>query len=159
MLGRFGDVALFVDLPNEVRTDEVAEHFGEASAETGSGVVTCGSPNEVANDPTYGKYYIPVHELGTDWGLEDQKRDVWFQISLFSKDQLAQRVAFALSQILVVVEASTSVRDHTEPYVAYNDILVRNAFGKTATLFVLFLHVHGRNSHTFDLLLFNRKLS
>src|SRR5210317_1491220 len=69
MLGRFGDVALFVDLPNEVRTDEVAEHFGEASAETGSGVVTCGSPNEVANDPTHGKYYIPAHELGTDWGL------------------------------------------------------------------------------------------
>lgn len=139
MLGRFGDVALFVDLPNEVRTDEVAEHFGEASAETGSGVVTCGSPNEVANDPTHGKYYIPAHELGTDWGLEDQKRDVWFQIALFSKDQLAQRVAFALSQILVVVEDSTSIRDHTEPYVAYNDILVRNVFGKAATTFSPFL--------------------
>lgn len=138
MLGRFGDMALFVDLPNEVRTDEVAEHFGGASAETGSGVVTCGSPNEVANDPTYGKYYIPVHEKSTDWGLEDQKRDVWFAISLSSKDQLAQRVAFALSQILVVVEDSTSVRDHTEAYAAYNDILVRNAFGKAATLFVLF---------------------
>ena len=112
-----------------MRTEEVAERFGETSAQTGSGVVTCGSPDEVANDPTLGQYFVPVSEKQTDWGLEDQKGDIWFENALFAPDQLRQRVAYALSQILVVVLAGTSVQDRTEPYVAYNDILVRNAFG------------------------------
>jgi hypothetical protein len=129
-LGRFGDMSLFVDLPNEMRTDDVAAHFGETSGLTGSGVVTCGSPGEVANDPTLGKYFIPVHELGTDWGLEHQKGDVFINIALTAKDQLRQRVAFALSQVLVIVDAATRiVGDHTEAFLVYHDILVRNAFG------------------------------
>lgn len=129
-MGRFGDVALFVDLPNEMRTDEVAEYFGESAGLSGSGVVVCGSPGEVANDPTLGKYFVPVHEKGTDWGLDHQKLDIFFNIALTANDQLRQRVAFALSQVLVVVEAAISIRgDHTEAFVSYHDILVRNAFG------------------------------
>jgi len=123
-------MALFVDLPNEMRTDEVAEHFGDAPGSTGSAVVTCGSPGEVANDPTLGHYFVPVHEKGTDWGLREQKGDVFFNVVLNAQDQLRQRVAFALSQILVVVDVATAiVGDHTEAYLSYHDILVRNAFG------------------------------
>lgn len=123
-------MTLFVDLPNEIRTDEVAEYFGETSALTGSGVVTCGSHGEVANDPKLGKDFVAVHELGTDWGLNHQKGDVFFNIVLTAQDQLRQRVAFALSQILVVVDKATTVSgDHTEPFVNYHDIFVRNAFG------------------------------
>ena len=128
-MGRFGDSARFVDLPNEMRTEDVAAQFGDASAEAGSGVVVCGSPNEVANDPTHGKYFVPVHELGTDWGLEDQKGDIHSNIVIYAPDQLRQRVAFSLSQILVVVPAGTSNRDHTEAYANYHDIFVDNAFG------------------------------
>lgn len=129
-LGRFGDMSLFVDLPNEMRTDEVASYFGEISGLSGSGVVSCGSPGEVANDPTLGHYFTPVHEKGTDWGLDQQKGDVFANVVLTAPDQLRQRVAFALSQVLVVVdEATRIVDDHTEAFVAYHDILVRNAFG------------------------------
>ena len=129
-LGRFGDLALFVDLPNELRTDDVAEHFGETSAQTGSGVVTCGSPGEVANVPSLGNYFVQVHEKSTDWGLDQQKLDVWFHTALFSPDQLRQRVAFALSHILVVVPGAIGVSgDHSEAFLAYHDIFVRNAFG------------------------------
>jgi hypothetical protein len=129
-LGRFGDMTLFVDLPNEMRTDEVAEYFGDTSGSSGSAVVTCGSPGEVANDPSLGKYFIAVHEKGTDWGLDQQKGDAFFNIALSAQDQLRQRVAFALSQILVVVDKAIGVEgDHTEAFVVYHDILVRNAFG------------------------------
>lgn len=129
-LGRFGDMAFFIDLPNEMRTDEVATHFGDVSGLTGSAVVTCGSPGEVANNPTLGKYFIMNHERGTDWGLEHQKGDVFMNIALTEPDQLRQRVAFALSQILVVVEQATTIaRDNTEAFLSYTDIFSRNAFG------------------------------
>ncbi len=123
-------MAFFIDLPNEMRTDEVATHFGDVSGSTGSAVVTCGSPGEVANDPTVGKYFVMNHERGTDWNLRDQKGDVFMNIAITAPDQLRQRVAFALSQILVVVdEATTIVRDYTEAFVTYHDIFSRNAFG------------------------------
>eukprot|EP00986_Skeletonema_menzelii_P003357 scaffold1026_cov141-Skeletonema_menzelii.AAC.8 len=129
-LGRFGDMTFFVDLPNEMRTDEVATHFGDSSGLAGSAVVTCGSPGEVANEPTLGKYFVMVHERGTDWGLDQQKGDVFMNVALTAPDQLRQRIAYALSQILVVVDQAIGiVGDHTEAFVSYHDILVRNAFG------------------------------
>lgn len=52
----------------------------------------------------------------------------WFNVALTAPDQLRQRVAFALSQIMVV--SDTGSLDNTPVGVAeFNDILVRNAFG------------------------------
>ena len=128
-MGRFGDTVRFVDLPNEVRTEDVMDHFGEASEQTGSAVVTCGSRGEVANEPALGKYFNVANEKQTEWGLEHQKGYIFFDVALNATDQLRQRVAFGLSQILVVVPAGTSAEDHTEPFVTYHDIMVHNAFG------------------------------
>lgn len=51
-------------------------------------------------------------------------------IALTSSDQLRQRVAWALAQLLVVVKSSISVQlFDTEIFLQYYDIFVRNAFG------------------------------
>ncbi len=52
----------------------------------------------------------------------------WWRIAIQSNDQLRQRVAFALSQILVI-GASDSLGNEQEGVSNYYDILVRNAFG------------------------------
>lgn len=55
---------------------------------------------------------------------------VWTTIAFSSEDQLRQRVAWALSQLLVVVPSAVEVSSsHTEAFLTYYDIFVRNAFG------------------------------
>jgi len=50
-------------------------------------------------------------------------------ITLSSQDQLRQRMAWALSQILIVTPKQISETGLTEAYLNYYDIFVRNAFG------------------------------
>ena len=50
----------------------------------------------------------------------------WWKVALTSKDQLRQRVAFALSQIFVV---NADDGNFNEPYAAYYDLLGKYAFG------------------------------
>lgn len=55
---------------------------------------------------------------------------IWTMIALESEDQLRQRVAWALSQLLVVVPSAVEIAgSHTEAFLGYYDIFVRNAFG------------------------------
>ena len=61
------------------------------------------------------------------------RQRAWFQIALTGPDQLRQRVAFALSQILVVSDVPFG-QNMTEPLAHYNDILANNAFGNYRTL-------------------------
>ncbi len=60
--------------------------------------------------------------------LQRDRSDIWFRNVLSGPDQLRQRVAFALSQIMVVSEFGGL---NQLPYglADYYDILVRNAFG------------------------------
>jgi len=54
----------------------------------------------------------------------------WWEAALTSPDQLRQRVAYALSQILVVSTAAEPyLRDRAEGVAAYNDLLLEHAFG------------------------------
>ena len=46
-----------MDLPNEIRTDDVAAHFNATDSVQGLGVMICGSPGEVANDHRYGDMF------------------------------------------------------------------------------------------------------
>ena len=55
--------------------------------------------------------------------------DAWWKGVLHSDDQLRQRVAFALSQILVVSDASSNVGNQPEGMITYYDILLKHAFG------------------------------
>lgn len=50
-------------------------------------------------------------------------------IALESNDQLRQRMAWALSQILVVTPNQIDEEGYSEIYLNYYDIFVRNAFG------------------------------
>lgn len=55
--------------------------------------------------------------------------DAWWKAVLQSDDQLRQRVAFALSEILVVSDANSSLRSQPEGMITYYDLLLKHAFG------------------------------
>jgi uncharacterized protein (DUF1800 family) len=55
--------------------------------------------------------------------------DAWWSNAISGQDQLRQRVAFALSEILVVSLNSAGLADRPYALPAYYDVLVRDAFG------------------------------
>ncbi len=61
------------------------------------------------------------------------RRRVWYQVVIPARDQLRQRVAFALSQILVVGDDPFGT-SQTEGLAGYYDLLVNGAFGNFRTL-------------------------
>lgn len=60
--------------------------------------------------------------------LQPDRVDIWFRNALQGQDQLRQRVAFALSEIMVVSQQGALV-DGTYALADYYDVLARNAFG------------------------------
>ena len=60
--------------------------------------------------------------------LHPDRVDIWFRNSLWGEDQLRQRVAFALSEILVVSQIG-ALQGRPFAVADYYDLLVRNAFG------------------------------
>jgi len=60
--------------------------------------------------------------------LHEDRVDIWLRNALHAPDQLRQRVAFALSEIMVISQASTLV-GYPWGTVSYYDMLARNAFG------------------------------
>ena len=58
-----------------------------------------------------------------------QFQEAWWHTIVTAPDQLRQRVAFALSQIMVVSANGNSMRQHPEAMAAYWDLLARDAFG------------------------------
>jgi uncharacterized protein (DUF1800 family) len=69
--------------------------------------------------------------------LEDQGKNlnqthrmlVWWKNAIQGQDQLRQRVAFALSQIMVISDQDDSLGGDVKGMCEYYDILARNAFG------------------------------
>ena len=62
------------------------------------------------------------------WLLHDARQDIWFKDAMRAPDQLRQRVAFALSEIMVISEHGALLK---MPFAAsdYYDLLARDAFG------------------------------
>ncbi len=60
--------------------------------------------------------------------LQDDRVDIWFRNALHGEDQLRQRVAFALSEIMVVSQLG-ALGNATYSLAGYYDVLTRNAFG------------------------------
>jgi hypothetical protein len=137
----------YYSLPKELRSQEVNQLFGFTQSAlnytASKGVLVCGSPFEVANDlrlggsqgrGAYDSKNIGFH-LTSDLDFRRQKRMVWTQIAVAANDQLRQRVAWALSQILVVTPSAVPDADElTEAMTTYYDIFVRNAFGSYRTI-------------------------
>ena len=141
-IGRYGDVVDFAALPPAAQPREMASYLGaRALPNTGAslhaGVQVCGSPGEVASDPLLGHHYKCLisgqeqsdHSRLIPHGGTSGKQMVWTTVVLQAPDQLRQRVAFALSQILVIGEEGIGKGDEHEPWVNYYDIFVRHAFG------------------------------
>lgn len=58
----------------------------------------------------------------------------WWKIAVKGQDQLRQRVAFALSQILVVSEVNDTIAGEPLNLAGYQDMLAQHAFGNYRTL-------------------------
>jgi uncharacterized protein (DUF1800 family) len=58
-----------------------------------------------------------------------QTNDAWWTFAISAPDQLRQRVAFALSEILVVSNSSKNLGNQPGALPAYYDVLVSGAFG------------------------------
>jgi len=73
-----------------------------------------------------------------DWkkysdGLGVLQRDAWWDIAVNGEDQLRQRVAFALSEILVI-SRNGPLLTFPDVRMSYYDVLVKDAFGNFETL-------------------------
>jgi uncharacterized protein (DUF1800 family) len=65
--------------------------------------------------------------------LQPDRVDIWFRNVLHGNDQLRQRVAFALSEIMVVSQLG-ALNDAPFALADYYDVLARNAFGNYRNL-------------------------
>lgn len=132
-VGRLGDEISFRDLPSELKTDAVAEFFGATpNSVIDGGVIVCGSSGEVANDPTLTEVFDVVSNkiyTTSDDNHNNQKTVVWTEIALNGGDQLRQRMAWALAQVVTAVPANIDAYVNTEIYTNFYDIFVRQAFG------------------------------
>ncbi|MGQ0529455.1 MAG: DUF1800 domain-containing protein [Panacagrimonas sp.] len=82
--------------------------------------------------PLYNRY---DSRLADGVGLDRQARmDAWFECSLTGADQLRQRVAFALSEIMVVSENGGGLNRAQDGLAWYYDLLLDGAFGNFRTL-------------------------
>ncbi len=63
------------------------------------------------------------------WQRDLQRSDIWWEVSLWGPDQLRQRVAYALSQILVISNVSDVLYNDSRGIANYQDILADHAFG------------------------------
>jgi uncharacterized protein (DUF1800 family) len=71
---------------------------------------------------------IAALPVGTD-PLYPQFQDAWWYTVVKAPDQLRQRVAFALSEIMVISANGNSMYQHPEAMATYWDLLASDAFG------------------------------
>jgi uncharacterized protein (DUF1501 family)/uncharacterized protein (DUF1800 family) len=137
-VGRLGDTVQ-LSLPAAAVDFIGAEVVGgDSSQRTPSGVV-CGSPDEVGNDETeYGSIERGAFDAATnrnrttpDVILSHQRLNIWMDSALNVPDQLRQKIAWALAQLLVITPSDVEVTksDLTETFLVYYDTFVRHAFG------------------------------
>lgn len=73
---------------------------------------------------------VPTKDIDTEgWQRDVQRSDIFWEINLWGKDQLRQRIAYALSQILVISNVADALFNDSRGIAHYNDILANHAFG------------------------------
>lgn len=135
-VGRNGDNVDFATLPFLLQTEEMATRLGANSQAEPLGFEACGSRNEVANDPSLGNRYVTQdgqEAVRDDFDQYfrgfDQAAMVWSSTVINADDQLRQRMAWSLSQIVVVSQNGFGLEDFVETWANYYDILVHHALG------------------------------
>lgn len=72
----------------------------------------------------------PVQDDNYEGYLRDlQRSDIWWEVALWGDDQLRQRIAYSLHQILVISNVSDVLYNDTRGIANYQDILAAHAFG------------------------------
>lgn len=72
----------------------------------------------------------PEKDVNEEGYLRDlQRSDIWWEVALWGDDQLRQRIAYSLSQILVISNVSDVLYNDTRGIANYHDILAQHAFG------------------------------
>lgn len=144
-IGRSGETIQFRDLPSHLKLESIRKEFDSNNApnknadrasnfRTQQGILVCGSPGEIRNNNSLGEtgYNMKI-DNGADALpgrlLDQQKQFIWPTIVLSAPDQLRQRMAWALSQLLAISYKDVDTNEQTEFTVSYYDIFVRNAFG------------------------------
>lgn len=124
----------FLNEDDCVFSNDACSSREEKASDSGATVV-CGSPYEVATipDPDTGSPFLGSFNLYTQFNNTGfnafnvrQKESVWLDIALHGKDQLRQRMAWALSQILVVSPDSVQNTFESECFLTYYDIFGTN---------------------------------
>jgi len=73
-------------------------------------------------------YFDSLPEPETNQEGQSNRVDTWLRTAVTGEDQLRQRVAYALSQIMVVSQ-NGALFEHPDGLAYYYDLLVENAFG------------------------------
>ncbi len=97
---------------NEQFAAPISSHLAFVDAAVAALPAPSPSPSATPNQPT-----------------QTMTNDAWFTRSIAGSDQLRQRVAFALSEILVVSLNSAGLGNKPFALPAYYDVLVKDAFG------------------------------
>jgi|TARA_R110000868_G_scaffold750_9_gene5541 uncharacterized protein (DUF1800 family) len=80
-------------------------------------------------DPARNWFETSMFNSQAVYRVRDFQQSAWWEQALTAPDQLRQRVAFALSQLLVVSVSEPPLHLRTEGLAAYNDLLLKYAFG------------------------------
>ncbi len=138
-VGRYGDSVDFQNLNIELQTEEIAAIVGALRVNSDKdGFEACGSPGEVSTSPELGYHYSVSNWNNTaaitealEWPLPayNDHRFVLENVHLKAYDQLRQRVAWSLSNIIVIASQDITMDDYTDAWTSFYDIFIRNAFG------------------------------
>lgn len=83
---------------------------------------------QLAAPASHHRPYLEAREAAGDDVYQNIRQEAWFQFAIQAPDQLRQRVAFALSEILVVSDQSGAIEGEPIPMAQYYDLLVDGAF-------------------------------
>lgn len=118
---------------------DLAEEVGAIATRNSDTFEVCGSPSEAENDPFHGHLYhfvqpgqASIYEKMTDVNMrrKEAATTAWTTNAVFDNtSQLRQRIAWALSQILVASTKSIGRDEYTEMWTNYHDIFLTHAFG------------------------------
>jgi uncharacterized protein (DUF1800 family) len=101
-------------------------------------------PITFSNDPQFSGNSSQFNTGSRNWDassihqnnhpFDNNRRREWWTLILNSRDQLRQRTAFALSEIVVISENDTTVNSYHYGTANYWDMLAANAFGPYRTI-------------------------
>ncbi len=141
-VGRYGDQVDFLSISSDLQTEEIATIVGALRIAPGTELfIACGSPGETENFPELGYHYNVWNfnsstNAGTsndalEWPMPSNYDQVPLieNLAMKSQDQLRQRVAWSLANMIVIASQDTLQAQYIDAWAIFYDIFTRNAFG------------------------------